>query len=159
MTDKEKVVLDIISGRLDAQIESVDAFNTRAGLVLATCGMVFAGYMQLLTSKEWLTDCNIWLFVIEIGLLLISGGLAFASLAPGADKDPWLYNPVPRALHELHEKFGEDLDIGRVIESMLKAYDHNTEVFKEKYDLLRYSRWFLYGSAIIFTYHLFNFLF
>lgn len=159
MTEKEKTVFDIISGRLDAQIDAVDAFNTRAGLVLATCGVIFAGYMQLLTSKEWVMSCHAVLFVIEIGLLLVAGGLAFAALAPGGETEPWLYNPEPRALHELYGKHGENLNIQRVMESMLKAYDHNADVFKEKYELLRRSRWFLYGSAIVFMYHLSIFIF
>ena len=152
--ENKKLVYEAIREKLREQIESIDAFNTRAGLILATCGVIFTGYIQLLLSRSWMFGCGSALTFFEIFFLLISMVLAFLALAPGAEEEPWLSNPSPRKLYDLFAK-NPDGDIEKeATESMVKAYDHNRDTFKKKFDYLRYPRYALFASGSIFAVHL-----
>jgi hypothetical protein len=153
MKPDDELAYDLIKDRLDQQIEAVDSFNTRAGLVLATCGVIFAAYAQLLTSRSWTSHCGLLLSILEIGALLVSGFFAFAALVPGGEEQPWRYNPDPEGLSELL-KSGTTTFSQQVMDSMVKAYKHNKEIFKKKFSSLTNARIALYVSGSIFALHL-----
>jgi hypothetical protein len=145
---------EVIERRLGEQISSVDTFATRAGLVLATCGVAFAGYAQLLTSSIWLQSCGAILFVPEISLVVASGFFAFAALSIGGEVGSWAYDPDPEKLYRLaHERSRVQIE-DDIVRSMVDAYNRNRKTFKKKFDLLRYARYALYGSGAVFLLHL-----
>lgn len=157
--EDKKLVYESIRDQLDQQIFSVDSFTTRAGLVLATCGVVFAGYLQLLTSKPWMCSEVSLLSVFEILAVLVSGLFAFLSLAPGGEVDHWRYDPDPEKLYRFL-KDPRDLDItDEVTKSMILSYNHNRELMDKKFNYLKFSRRFLYLSGSIFALHLLLFFF
>lgn len=43
-----------ISRKLDQQVESLGSIDTKASILLATIGVLFAGYLQLLASQALL---------------------------------------------------------------------------------------------------------
>lgn len=144
----------VIERRLGEQIAAVDTFATRAGLVLATCGVAFAGYAQFLTSSIWLQGYGAILFIPEIVLVALSGFYAFAALAIGGEAKPWAYDPDPEKLYRLaHKKNRAEIE-DEVVRSMVDAYNRNRGTFQEKFNLLRYSRYALYGSGAVFVVHL-----
>ncbi len=157
--ETKKMVYGIIERRLAELIESVDSFNTRAGLVLATCGVVFTGYATLLTSDRWLRRCGSELFIFEVGLAMLAGVLAFMSLAPGADEEQWRNDPDPEKLYRLLEaKDGKDV-LDEAARSMVDAYNQNKRIMEKKFSLLRGAKYALYASGGIFFIHLMIFLF
>ena len=158
-TDDKKLVYESIKDQLDQQISSVDSFTTRAGLVLATCGVVFAGYLQLLGSDSWMYSCVALLSVFEIFTVIISGLFAFLSLAPGGEVGHWRYDPNPEKLYGFM-KDPKGLDVtDEMTKSMIEAYNHNRKLLDKKFDHLKLSRYFLYASGSIFIIHLLIFFF
>ncbi len=157
MKQDDELAHELIRDRLDQQIEAVDSFNTRAGLMLATCGVMLAAYAGLLGMHGWVSHCRILLSVLEMAALLVAGYFALSSLVPGGENQPWHYNPDPRKLMDLlkskHPNFADE-----VMKSMVDAYDHNREVFKKKFDALANARIALYVSGSIFALHLLIFL-
>jgi hypothetical protein len=157
--DRENLVQEIIEKRLGEQISSVDTFATRAGLILATNGIVFAAYTQLVSNRLWLINCGSVLFVPEIALVALSGFFAFTALAIGGEKGSWYYDPDPEKLYRLSkDKSNVDLR-DEIIRSMVDAYNKNAKTFKEKFELLSYAKYALYGSGLIFLIHLLIFFF
>lgn len=155
MDSKHKhLVYEVAKNQLDQQIASIDAFTTRAALVLATCGVVFAGYLQLLSSELWIFNCHQKLFVFEIGAVILAGLFAFLALVFGSEKEPWRYDPNPEKLYQLAERV-VDLDIeDEVTKSMIESYNHNRTLFEKKYRYLGFARYALYCSVGIFMVHL-----
>lgn len=153
MKPDDELAYELIKERLDQQIEAVDSFNTRAGFVLATCGVVFAAYAQLLTSRPWTSHCGILFSVLEIVALLVSGFFAFSAIAPGGEEQPWRYNPDPEGLMQLWENKSQNFS-KEVTDSMVRAYKHNREIFNKKFASLTNARLALYVSGSIFALHL-----
>lgn len=145
---------DVIERRLAEQFASIDTFTTRAGLVLATCGVAFAGYAQLLTSEFWLDNCAAILFVLEIGLVCLAGFFAFSALVPGGEERPWSYDPDPEKLYRLgfEEPHTEVED--QAVRAMIDAYGKNKEIFRDKFTQITRARMALYGSGAVFLIHL-----
>lgn len=149
--EKSKQILELISRRLDQQMESVDSFTTRAGLVLATIGVVFAGYTQMFSVPGWITKCTEPLFILEIIILLAAGFCAFTSLVYGGEKEKWRHDPDPKKLYE--NKDSDNIE-DEVTKSMIVAYEHNRDLCEHKYKWLQYARYALYLSAVVFIIHL-----
>lgn len=160
--ENKKLMYDVAKDQLNQQIVAVDSFTTRAGLVLATCGVVFAGYLQLLGSQSWLQVFTSWLFIPEIILMLLSAFFAFLSLVPGGEKGHWRYDPEPEKLYKLIEEneSNNKVDIqDEMVRSMIVSYKHNKDVFNLKFTYLKYSRYLLCASGAIFIIHLLIFFF
>ncbi|MCF7815764.1 MAG: hypothetical protein K9M10_03540 [Candidatus Pacebacteria bacterium] len=149
--DKNQQIFELISRRLDQQMESVDSFTTKAGLVLATVGVVFAGYTQMFSIVGWITECTEPLLIIEIITLFIAGFCAFTSLIYGGEKGRWHHDPDPKKLYENRENKNIEDDIAK---SMVNAYEHNRDIYVTKYKWLQYARYALYLSALVFIIHL-----
>ncbi len=158
-SETKKTVYGIIERRLAELIESVDSFNTRAGLVLATCGVVFTGYATLMTSDRWLHRCGSELFVLEVGLAMLAGVLAFMSLASGADEERWHNDPDPEKLYRLLEAKDDKDVLDEAAKSMVDAYNQNKRIMEKKFSLLRGAKYALYASGGVFFIHLVIFLF
>ncbi len=156
MKPNDELTYELIKDRLDQQIASVDAFIARASLVLATCGIIFTAYVQLLSLHHWLSSGGIVFSVFEIISLLIAGYFAFSALVIGGEKQYWRY-PDPEKLNQLLAKNPSDFS-RQVIDSMIKAFEHNDDVFRKKFDSLKNARIALYVSGSIFALHLIIFL-
>jgi len=155
--ENKKLVYDVAKDQLDQQITAVDSFTTRAGLVLATCGVIFAGYLQLLGSPSWLQDFTSWIFIPEIILVLLSALFAFLSLVPGGEQGHWRYDPEPEKLYKLIEEneSNNKVDVqDEIVRSMVVSHTHNKNVFNLKFTYLKYSRYLLCASGAIFIIHL-----
>lgn len=149
---------ETIEARLSEQMSSVDTFTTRAGLVLATCGVVFTGYLQLLAAHSRMVQCGAEFFTLEIVTVLLSGLFAFASLVSGGEQKRWRYDPDPEKLYRLSKNEGNADLADEILKSMVDAYNQNRKLFEEKFTLLKYSRYALYASGSIFLLHLIVFL-
>lgn len=157
--EDKKLVYESIKDQLDQQISSVDSFATRSGLVLATCGVIFAGYLQLFASPLWLEKCDSILFLFEILAIIISGVFAFLSLVHGSEEEYWRYDPDPEKIYRLlHDQKQYDIT-DEVMRSMIAAFKHNQKLFKKKYRFLKLARYCLYVSGSIFIIHLLFFFF
>ena len=146
-------IFEIISKRLDQQMESVDSFTTRAGLVLATSGIVFAGYTQLFSVEGWICECTKPLFVLEILSIFASGFCAFTALTYGGEKEKWRHDPDPEKLYK-NKDGGEQFLQDEIMKSMISAYKHNRDLYEKKFSWLTYARYALYLSGTAFIIHL-----
>ena len=156
--EDKTLILNTIEARLNEQMRSVDTFTTRAGLVLATCGVVFAGYLQLLAAHSRMISCGSGFFILEVVLVIAAGYFAFASLVPGGEEGRWRHDPHPEKLYKLAKaEGGVDIE-DAVIKSTIESYNVNSRIFDEKFTLLKYSRYALYASGSIFILHLALFL-
>lgn len=153
-----RLLIDIIERRLAEQFSSVDTFATRAGLVLATCGVAFAGFAQLLTNSSWNQSCSSILFLPEMIFLVTSGYFAFRAMSVGSTQMRWAYDPDPEKLYRMAtEKSREQLE-DEAVRSMVEAYNANKVVTDRKYELLRYAQIALYSAGLVFIVHLVIFL-
>jgi hypothetical protein len=158
--DKIMIVYESVKKSLSDQLSDVESFNVRAGIVLATCGVVFSAYLQLFSSilEHKITDfhSNELFMAFEILSVLYAGGVSFLSMSPGAENEPWKYSPTPRNLYEKMKacKADEHLIQNELIESMVRAYEYNEKVYEKKFEMLRHARMALFFSGLIFSVHI-----
>ncbi len=158
MKDKD-IIFKLISERLDQQIESADSITNRAGLVLATCGIIFTGYIQLIGVRFWAVSCLGLLFVLETIAIITAGLFAFRALRLGGEQGSWRHDPNPRKLLKLLEKKDDNVDVvDSVLENMAVAYEHNQTVIKDKFELMGSAMKVMLASVIIFIIHLLLFI-
>lgn len=150
------LVYENISGKLDQQIKSLESIDTKSTIFLATIGIIFAGYLQLLASQEMgFGDYRIFI-IPEIMLFLIAGFYIFRAFILNKNEF-WRSDPKPS---KLLETFSKNSDKGeywlkdQIIKNMNKAYDHNDKLIIDKYNYFLKARDVFYFAISIFTLHL-----
>ncbi len=145
-----------ISRKLDQQLESLSSIDTKASILLATIGVLFAGYLQLLDSQGMgFGDYRIFV-VLEILSFLVSGFLVFGAFMLNK-KEIWRSDPRPNKLIEIFSKNsnkGEYWLKDQVIKNMNEAYEHNDKLITKKYNHFLRARGVLYFGICILVLHL-----
>lgn len=150
-----------ISRKLDQQFESLNSIDTKASILLAAIGVIFAGYLQLLGSQE-MGFKNYRIFVVlEIFSFLISGFIVFRAFMLNK-KEIWRSDPRP---NRLIETFSKNSDKGeywlkdQIIKGMSEAYEHNDKLSVKKYNHFLIARSVLYFGIGLLAVHLIALLF
>lgn len=150
-----------ISKKLDQQIESLGSIDIKASILLAAIGVLFAGYLQLLSNHEIrFSDYRIFV-VLEILSFLVSGFYVFRALML-SKKEIWRSDPRPKKLIEIfskNSKRGEYWLKDQIIKNMNKAYEHNDELIIKKYNQFHRARGILYFGISVLLFHLVLLLF
>jgi hypothetical protein len=150
-----------ISRKLDQQLESLSSIDTKASILLATIGVLFAGYLQLLDSQGMgFGDYRIFV-VLEILSFLVSGFLVFGAFILNK-KEIWRSDPRPSKLIEIFSKNsnkGEYWLKDQVIKNMNEAYEHNDKLIIKKYNHFLRARGILYFGICILVLHLATLIF
>jgi len=155
--DKNSLLLRITERKLSEQISSIDSFNIRTGLILATIGVVFTGFTQLVTSDLWITFTPNIFFVLELISILLSGLFAFVALSIGAHNQHWRNDPDPEKLYRLSkEKNISELEED-VIKTMIVAYKENIKIYKTKFNFIKKSVYCMYTCGTLIFIHLLTF--
>jgi len=150
-----------ISRKLDQQFTSLDALDTKASILFATIGVLFAGYLQLLSDQKMgFGDYRIFV-IVEILSFLVSGFFVFRAFTLNK-KEIWRSDPRP---NKLIETFSKNSGKGvywlkdQIIKNMSEAYEHNDKLAIKKHNYFSKARVVLYFGISIFTVHLFASLF
>lgn len=159
MEENHKLLFEIAKDKLNQQLAAVDSFTTRAGLILATCGVIFTGFLQLMTSVSWSSATDSRLFFIEVSLVLIAGFCAFLSLAIGGEKGSWDDAPNPEEVYRQMSNNKQYNLLDEATRSMIEARKTNNALFNEKFRLVQISRYTLTASGAVFIIHLILHLF
>ncbi|PIS08350.1 hypothetical protein COT76_01915 [Candidatus Berkelbacteria bacterium CG10_big_fil_rev_8_21_14_0_10_33_10] len=150
-----------ISRKLDQQVESLGSIDTKASILLATIGVLFAGYLQLLASQEMgFKDYRIFV-ILEILSFLVAGFYVFKAFML-SKKEIWRSDPRPQKLIEIFSKNsnkGEYWLKDQIIKNMNEAYEHNDGLIIKKYNYFLRARGVLYFGIIVLVFHLISLLF
>lgn len=69
------IVYEKVSIRLEKQVESLQAIDNKASILLAVIGIVFAGYLQLLSNSDLDFVKYPYLVIVELLLFVVAGFL------------------------------------------------------------------------------------
>ena len=156
LKNQYNLLYENISRKLDQQFESLSSIDTKASILLATIGVLFAGYLQLLNSQGMgFEDYRIFV-VLEILSFLIFGFLVFRAFMLNK-KEFWRSDPRPNKLIEIfskNSKKGEYWLKDQVIKNMNEAYEHNDKLIIKKYNYFLKARKILYFGICILVIHL-----
>lgn len=145
-----------ISRKLDQQVESLSSIDTKASILLATIGVLFAGYLQLLGSQEiGFRDYRIFV-IFEILSFLISGFFVFRAFMLNK-KEIWRSDPRPSKLIEIFSKNsnkGEYWLKDQIVKNINKAYEHNDKLIIKKYNYFLKARSIIYFGIVVLVLHL-----
>jgi hypothetical protein len=150
------LVYENISRKLDQQFESLNSIDTKASILLAAIGVLFAGYLQLLGSQA-MEFRNYKIFVIlEIISFIASGFIVFREFMLNK-KEIWRSDPRPDKLIEIFSKNsnkGEYWLKDQINRGMSEAYDHNDRLSIKKYNRFLIARNILYFGVCLLAFHL-----
>lgn len=150
------LLYESISKKLEQQLESLSSIDTKASILLAVIGVIFAGYFQLLTSSELGFIHLRWLVMAELLLFALAGFFVFKAFLLGKD-ETWRDDPKPKKLLEHFAKHSDEGEYGmkdEIIKSMSESYEANFPKIDEKYAYLRKGRLLLYLGITILIAHL-----
>jgi hypothetical protein len=155
------LLYESISQKLQQQVESLGAIDTKSSILLAAIGVIFAGYLQLLTSSELgFTDLPV-LVAVEILAFISSGFYVFRAFMLSKE-ETWRDDPRPSKLLEYFASHSDQGEYGlkdEVIKSMSESYELNDAKILDKYKHLHTARILLFIGIIVLVAHLFIILF
>lgn len=147
-------VYEVISKRLEQQMEEVKTLNDKVGTFLIVIGISMAGLTQLITSNLGYREGN-YKYLLVVEMILFAVSIYFVLKAFFLKKEEFWDNPPQPA--SLLETFAQHIFPSlpllkeEVFKNINKAYIHNRELKNKKYDYLVLAKRFLYvGSAIVF---------
>lgn len=150
------LIYDNISRRLEQQIESLGSIDIKASILLATIGILTAGYFQLLASKSFSFSDFKYFVILEILFLFLAGIYSFKAFIQNRN-EKWRNDPQPS---KLVSTFVQNSSKGYywlkmdIITWMVNANEKNTYLIESKYDAIRKARLFLLLSIILIIFHL-----
>lgn len=150
-----------ISRKLDQQVESLGSIDMKASILLATIGILFAGYLQLLVSQEIGFRNYRFFVVLEIISFIVAGLYVFRAFILNK-KEIWRSDPRPHKLIYIFSKNsskGEYWLKDQIIKNMNEAYEHNDQLIIKKYNYFLRAREILYFGIIVLVLHLILLLF
>ena len=150
------LLYESVSKKLEQQVSSLGSIDTKASILLAVVGVVFAGYLQLLTSSV-ISFSEFPLFILlEIGAFVSAGFYIFKAFILD-NNEVWRDDPRPKNLLEVfaeHSEKGEYWLKSEIIKSMSQSYEHNDILIIKKYDSLLIARRILYFGISLLVLHL-----
>lgn len=150
------LLYDNISKKLEQQMESLSSLDTKASILLAVVGVIFAGYFQLLTARGTGFTNYPLLMLLEIVAFVSSGAFTFLAFFLKRT-EVWRDDPRPKKLLDL---FAENSDQGeywlkdKINKSMSESYEHNDVLITRKYEHLNTAKQLLYGGVALLVLHL-----
>jgi hypothetical protein len=150
------LIYENISRKLEQQIESLGSIDIKASILLATIGILTAGYFQLLSSKSFSFSDFRFFVIIEILFLFLAGFYSFKAFIQNRN-EKWRNDPEPS---KLVSTFVENRSRGYywlkmdIIAWMVKANEKNTHLIETKYDAIRKAQYFLLVAIVIIIIHL-----
>jgi hypothetical protein len=150
-----------ISRKLDQQFESLNSIDTKASIILATIGVIFAGYLQLLDSSKFEFINYRYFVVLEILSFLFSGFLVFSSFMLNK-KEIWRSDPRPNKLQAVFSKYsnnGEYWLKDQITKNMVEAYEHNDRLITKKSNRFIRAKDVFYFGMFILALHLLMLIF
>jgi hypothetical protein len=155
------LLYEMTSKKLEKQVESLGSLDTKSSILLATVGVIFAGYLQLLTSTEFGFKNIPWLVVLELMLFISSGFFIFKAFMLSKD-ETWRDDPRPK---KLLKYFSENFERGEynlkdeITKGMVESYECNDKKILKKYEHLHLARNLMYLGIITLLVHLFYIIF
>lgn len=155
------LIYDNISKKLEQQLDSLSSLDTKSSILLATIGVIFAGYLQLMSSDRFNFGNFKFLVIAELLLFLFAGFFVFRAFILN-NKEKWYNDPRPSKLLRV---FSQNSDKGlywlkdEINNSINEAYEKNDILVKKKYNFLLIARMFLYGGIILLFLHIIFLLF
>ena len=150
-----------ISRKLSQQIESLGSIDTKASILLVMIGVLFTGYLQLLSNQEMgFKDYEIFV-ILEILSFLVAGAYVFRAFML-SKKEIWRNDPRPQKLVEIFSKNsskGEYWLKDQIIKNMNEAYEHNDGLIIKKYNYFLSAKCVLYFGIIVLVLHLISLFF
>lgn len=150
------LIFDVVSKKLEQQVSSLGSMDTKASILLAAIGVIFAGYLQLLSSGSIVRfTYPIFVFTVLVSFIL-SGFYVFKSFMLKRD-ETWRNDPRPKTLLTA---FSENSDKGvywlkdQIIKNISSAYEINDALVLKKYENLHKAKKFLYIGVITLTLHI-----
>lgn len=157
LKNRHDLIYENISRKLTQQIESLGSLDTKASIMLAFVGVIFAGYCQLLTADRLgFTDYPV-LICLELLTLIVAGFFVFKTFFL-RDEDFWRDDPRPDKLLAVfrdNPNMGEYSLKNEIYLSMSKSYTHNDALIKEKFIHLHTAKRILYIGVVIMFIHIF----
>lgn len=150
------LIYESVSKKLEQQISSLSSLDTKASILLATVGVLFAGYLQLLTSGWFLFNHFTVLIVIEIIAFTLTGFFIFKAFILDSN-EVWRDDPRPKLLLEVFSKNfrkGEYWLKSEIIKNISDSYEHNDELIIKKYNSLLVARWILFIGVCVLVVHI-----
>ena len=145
-----------ISSKLEQQIESLNTLDTKASILLAVIGVMFAGYFQLFTCNEIEFKRYLPFVILEILSFVISGFFVFKAFILSKN-ECWRSDPNPKSLLDAFAKNsgkGEYWLKDQIMKNMSEAYSSNSSLASKKYRYFLAARAILYFGIIILVLHL-----
>jgi len=148
---KNQFIYQVIEKRLEQQIDSVKNLDVKASITLAVVGVLCSGSIQLVTLDGLSHFFRLLLLGSFISLVLagLSGVLVFVQRRDGPQglKD-WRNDPDPAKLLAIADKYSEMQLRSFILVAMEQSYDHNRDLYRERYKFL-YASWALAGVSVI----------
>jgi len=151
------LIFNTISSKLEKQVSSLSSIDTKVSIILASIGVIFAGYLQLISSEK-LNLLNYPLITMIILIMfIISGFFAFKSFTLKRD-ETWRDDPRPSKLLKIFSeksKEGEYWLKDEISKSMSQSYEENDKRIISKYEYLHKAKNFLFFGVIGLFIHVF----
>lgn len=150
------LLYESITKKLEQQVSALGSIDTKASIILAVVGVIFAGYLQLLTTAGTVFNNFAVLVTLELCMLLAAGFYIFKAFILNGD-EIWRDDPRPKRLLEVfadNSKKGEYWLKNEIIKNMSDAYELNDALIVKKYDSLINARRLLYVVIPMLAVHL-----
>ncbi len=154
MTEKNELILDIISDRFKSEIQLNSDLSNRAGSLLSMNGVIISlqgvfisfildnnGFMQSTDSLSGVYNFFLWIFVFSVSAMLIS--FIFGFLAYQERK--FEFNPEPTVFLETYSN--KDIDknvmLDELTEAVTESIEYNKNISNKK------SNYIIIGSRFL----------
>ncbi len=164
LEEQYDLIYDSISNKLEQQLGSLNALDTKANILLVGIGALLTGYFQLLSSSYLNFSSYTILVILELICFIAAGYFIFRTFLlrnhPTHKKERWRDDPSPTKLLDIFSKnsaAGVYWLKDEINKSMAIAYDHNTRLLEKKYENFRIAKAMLFiGVSILFVHLIFS---